>query len=421
MRQQFAINVIKGSILSGMLLLLLLSGTSRASAQSNYPTGHVVFSNEGLNLYTTGILAPYVHPQDSFLLVSGNNSGEIDTDLVNSWAATLKAQYPDVDLYAATSGLDNINLGSPGLDTSLIAGLMMVYEPNQQNAPEFTWDMDETVNIWSQAANTMRSHSLEAWGKPSGRALAGRDMAGVWDYGVLANIMDGMNVQTQGSCKNNAFQVAMDDLVAQYLAAGATSTLFVQVTVASNQTNGVSPEAGIACSKIAWAKTEISSVTVWLGTNVAEEAEKYLQLREALLQGGQPSESDMYVWDIAFESRQRGKGGAKHDESISVTIHWDSDADGIAEGADAPVREVTVMLELRDSSGDLVASRTGTTNGEGIFRTNFVNNLPDDTYVAEVTVVSKAEVNWNTNLDPTGNDTDVDGDDLPDQGHTIPH
>jgi hypothetical protein len=28
---------------------------------------------------------------------------------------------------------------------------------------------------------------------------------------------------------------------------------------------------------------------------------------------------------------------------------------------------------------------------------------------------------WNRALDPTGNDTDVDGDNLPDQRHTIPH
>ena len=133
------------------------------------------------------------------------------------------------------------------------------------------------------------------------------------------------------------------------------------------------------------------------------------------------NENDMYVWDIVFGSRTRGKGGAKHDERIAVTIRRDSDANLVAEDTDEAASSATVTVELRNLAGDLVASFTGITNDEGVFRTDFVKNLADDTYLGEVTILTHATFVWNQALDPTANDTDVDGDNLPDQEHAIPH
>ena len=47
---------------------------------------------------------------------------------------------------------------------------------------------------------------------------------------------------------------------------------------------------------------------------------------------GNPN-SDMYVWDIEFESRIRGNG-AKHGERIVVTVRRDSDNNGVGEISD---------------------------------------------------------------------------------------
>jgi hypothetical protein len=135
---------------------------------------HVIYNQQMLDQYLEGgQLARYVHPQDSFMLVSGNNSGEIDTELLNSWAATLKGHYPTATLNATTSGMNNVRSGAVGLDTALFAGLMMVYEPNQDNAPEFSWEMSQTRLIWEEAAEIIGSNGLEPWGKPSGRSLPG--------------------------------------------------------------------------------------------------------------------------------------------------------------------------------------------------------------------------------------------------------
>ena len=130
--------------------------------------------------------------------------------------------------------------------------------------------------------------------------------------------------------------------------------------------------------------------------------------------------NDMYVWDIVFLSRTR-KGGAIHDERIRVTVRSDSDADGVTEDTDAPVADATVTVELRDSAGGLVASLSGTTNANGVFTGGKVQDLSDDTYVAEVMALSHGTFVWNQGLDPTVNDTDVDADGFPDQEHSIPH
>lgn len=128
--------------------------------------------------------------------------------------------------------------------------------------------------------------------------------------------------------------------------------------------------------------------------------------------------NDMYVWDIGFESRTRGN---KHDERVNVTIRRDSGADGVVEASDALVAGATVTVQVRNSSGSLLGTFTGATGSTGVFTTNWLSAVPNGTLTAEVTALSHGTLTWNGALDPTGNDTDVDGDGLPDQQHTIPH
>ena len=76
--------------------------------------------------------------------------------------------------------------------------------------------------------------------------------------------------------------------------------------------------------------------------------------------------NDIYVWDIAFDSRLRGKGGAKHDERVLVTIRHDSDADGLAEATDEVVAGATVEIVITGPTG---GTFTGVTDGSGVFTT----------------------------------------------------
>ena len=126
---------------------------------------------------------------------------------------------------------------------------------------------------------------------------------------------------------------------------------------------------------------------------------------------------NMYVGDIVFESRIRGgKNGGKHDERIKITIR--RDADGLAESTDAPVSGASMAVELRDSGGSLVASFNGVTNGDGTFRTDWITNLANGTYTAEVTALSASGLTWNHNLDVPPDSTDADS--YPERDHIIP-
>jgi uncharacterized delta-60 repeat protein len=128
-----------------------------------------------------------------------------------------------------------------------------------------------------------------------------------------------------------------------------------------------------------------------------------------------PSSSNgIYVWDIVFESRDRGN---KHDERIAVVIREDSDGDGIAESSDAVVSGANVTVVL---TGPVPGIFSGSTDSNGVFRTNWVRDVSDGIYTAEVTSLTHSTLSWDQDLDPTGNDTDIDGDNLPDQQHSNP-
>jgi uncharacterized delta-60 repeat protein len=128
-----------------------------------------------------------------------------------------------------------------------------------------------------------------------------------------------------------------------------------------------------------------------------------------------PSSSNgIYVWDIVFESRDRG---SKHDERIAVVIREDSDGDGIPETSDAVVAGASVTVVL---TGPLGGTFTGSTDSNGLFRTDWMRDVPSGTYTAEVTSLTHSTLTWDQSLDPTANDTDIDGDNLPDQQHSNP-
>jgi hypothetical protein len=126
----------------------------------------------------------------------------------------------------------------------------------------------------------------------------------------------------------------------------------------------------------------------------------------------------MYVWDITFEQRSRGKGGSVRDGRVRVTVRRDSDADGVAEETDELVSGVTVTVNV---SGPQGGTFSGIARHSGVFtvRWNKLSNLPPGTYTAEVIGLSHETYRWAGYLDPTAADTDSDADWLPDEQLTI--
>jgi subtilisin family serine protease len=129
------------------------------------------------------------------------------------------------------------------------------------------------------------------------------------------------------------------------------------------------------------------------------------------------SPNDMYVWDIAAETRTRGN---KKDARIVVVVRCDSNTSGTAGVTDAIVSAASVTVALRNSVGALVGTGTGSTDANGRFFSGWFSNLANGTYVAEISSLTHLTFVWNQNLDPTANDSDLDGDGMPDQAFPVP-
>ena len=80
-------------------------------------------------------------------------------------------------------------------------------------------------------------------------------------------------------------------------------------------------------------------------------------------------------------------------------------------------------LTVKGPGGDQTLS--GTTGkgkkNRGIYSTEWMGNLVEGAYIAEVTSLTHDSFGWNQALDPTGNDTDLDADNQPDPPHKITH
>jgi hypothetical protein len=110
---------------------------------------------------------------------------------------------------------------------------------------------------------------------------------------------------------------------------------------------------------------------------------------------------------IVAETRKKG---GKNEAQISVVIRRDSNVSGTSGSNDALVSNANVTVELRNSSGTLITTVSGTTNSQGTFTSSWISNLAAGTYRAEVTTLTRNTYTWSKALDPTPNDTDLDGD-----------
>jgi uncharacterized repeat protein (TIGR01451 family) len=128
------------------------------------------------------------------------------------------------------------------------------------------------------------------------------------------------------------------------------------------------------------------------------------------------STSDIYVWDITTDTRKDDK---LQDAQVTVVVHSDSNANGVPDSSDSVLKNANVTVQLRNSAGTIIGTASGTTNKQGIFNSTWFSSLANGVYVAEVTALSATGYTWNKLLDPTPNDTDLDGDNLPDQQFTI--
>lgn len=126
-----------------------------------------------------------------------------------------------------------------------------------------------------------------------------------------------------------------------------------------------------------------------------------------------PTTNIVYAWELTHTARSRGK---HTDIRFFVDVNQDSNFDGLASSSDSAAADALVTVALYDSSGASVGTYTGTTDSEGIFRTDWIRGLESDTYTAEVVDLALADFDWTQLLGLGGLfHDDADGDGLPDE------
>jgi hypothetical protein len=237
----------------------------------------------------------FVHPGDSFMIVSGNQSpSDLRTNFINETAGILHSTFQGITCYAATGGAQNVRTCADNLDSSKVKGIMIVWELDRPDHPDRAFNdgnrnetMRVTRNVWGPLRTYCTARGFEFWGKPSGRATKGGSKEDVYDYGEMATLTDGLNVQTQGSCQDGTgrFRQAINGLIDDYNRVGASGVkgLFPQVTVSTLDANSVTPGRGLDCCEYAWSRMPpVTRMTAWWAEDDPGSLRRFLELREGL-------------------------------------------------------------------------------------------------------------------------------------------
>lgn len=231
-----------------------------------------VYNPQGLAALC-GPLSPYVRPDDTVMLVSGNVDKALSVPWLGASLGTVRPHFPQVRTVAATAGREHLGvLAASGLP---VDGLVYIYEPGFANVPEFSWEAAATERALEDAAARAHAGGYPLVFKPTGRPLLQRPLARHgWDYGRLAARCDALFVQTQTYCPAGTFADALAKLA--HACAAHLETTYVQVTVDAGARNGVPPAQAAACLRSA--AQPFAGATLWWSPRFVVEARRCLEL-----------------------------------------------------------------------------------------------------------------------------------------------
>ncbi|MEE9299924.1 MAG: Ig-like domain-containing protein, partial [Alphaproteobacteria bacterium] len=110
----------------------------------------------------------------------------------------------------------------------------------------------------------------------------------------------------------------------------------------------------------------------------------------------------MFVGDVAFTQKNYGPGGSNHDLTTVVTIRWDSNGNGVADGGDSPVGQATVTVLLCHQGGTCWDWIPLSTSGAGTAKF-ILKRAPMGNYDFTVNGVTHGTYLWEPSLDVPGN------------------
>ena len=259
---------------------------SSHAAQANCSASSACSINLAVNIYDGTQLNfilhtvhNYIRPNDLFVLVSGNNGNALTVNWLNQSAADLKQAFPGNVIYAYTAGTRNVAAVAKDVSSS-ISGVIYGYEPSMANEPEFSWNLSTTLQNMSAASTDAVNADKESGTAPTGRPLLESDLLKYgWQYRQLSSQMHLTIVQTQTWAKKGSSSLAQALNVLQNEYAGTSEQWMPQLTVDSNDGNGITPQMAYADTQV-MELDHLKYVSIWFSDATSYFA-TYLSLLRA--------------------------------------------------------------------------------------------------------------------------------------------
>jgi hypothetical protein len=210
-------------------------------------------------------------------ITSGQDNTAIDVSKLLADAAKVNAALPNINISAHTSGLSNIQTLCSATLPAYLNDISYDYEKGYE--PEYTTNFTDTIANFQKFVGFTHGVNKLAFGYPTGSQIE-HIILHHWDYGELANICDGLNVQTQQAAAGGLsdFQKHVNDLISQFKGVNAPiDKLAVQFSLASSDQNHVVSEA-VAVQEWQWAVQQgISRFYIQFNDSTVNDVVSFLQ------------------------------------------------------------------------------------------------------------------------------------------------
>lgn len=347
------------------------------------------------NAYASGVL---------LVAASGNEGGRVN----------YPAKYDSVIAVSAINSDDSVaSFSNTGREIELCAPGVSVFS---------------TCDQWLDGSEHDMDGSQDGYGVLSGTSMASPHVAGTAALVIASGVTgpDAVRARLQETAedlgptgKDDAYGYGLVDAQAAagpvneaptvVISSPADGSSFDSGATISFTGTATDPEDGDLTSSLVWTSdldgqvgtggsfsTTLSDGTHTIAASVTDSGGLTGTDSITITVGSQPPPGGMYVWDIAWSTK------GPH-LAVTVTVHADSDADGVAEATDEPVEGASVAMDLSLQDGGLW-SFTGVTDSSG--QVSFMHKrAASGEYTAAVTGISHDGYEYDAGLDADNPDS----------------
>jgi hypothetical protein len=230
---------------------------------------------------------PYVRADDTFVI--GRLKNAVDWEREKDLISQLNSEFPGNTVYVRTSGWNRLMDTISTIPDGFTPAILHTYEPQNEEdygpySSQGPHDFEYVLARYEVATKAAHAKGIQLWAVPSGRYIpvVGDLRQHNWDYARLAQVVDRVIVQTQGYCKQDQYQVAVDAVNRQFYSAGLVPSWVDMIAVGEPEEVQNSMEASVVWPCIQRSNERGLKTHAYQWWNM-DHALEFLELREVAL------------------------------------------------------------------------------------------------------------------------------------------